>query len=90
MLRQRVYQIAFGYEDGDDCTQLQSNSIFKLCAGKLPGTDPDLASQPTMCRLENSVSISELYVHLGKITLLSIRPNHQFSFFQIIIYINEI
>ena len=61
MLRQRIFQIACGYEDGNDCNQLRSDSIFKLCAGKLPETDPDLASQPTMCRLENSVSNSDLY-----------------------------
>ena len=61
MLRQRIYQIACGYEDGNDCNELRSDPVFKLCAGKLPETDPDLASQPTMCRLENSVSNSELY-----------------------------
>ena len=61
MFRQRIYQIACGYEDGNDCNELRSDPVFKLCAGKLPETDPDLASQPTMCRLENSVSNSELY-----------------------------
>ena len=61
MLRQRIFQIACGYEDGNDCNELRSDPIFKLCAGKLPETDFDLASQPTMCRLENSVSNSELY-----------------------------
>ena len=61
MVKQRTFQIACGYEDGNDCNELRSDSIFKLCAGKLPETDPDLASQPTMCRLENSVSNSELY-----------------------------
>ena len=61
MLRQRIYQIACGYEDGNDCNELRSDSIFKLYAGRLCETDPDLASQPTMCRLENSVSNSDLY-----------------------------
>ncbi len=61
MLRQRTFQIACGYEDGNDCNELRSDAIFKLCAGKLPETDPDLASQPTMSRLENSISNTELY-----------------------------
>ena len=61
MIRQRVIQIACGYEDGNDCNQLRSDAIFKLCAGRLPESDSDLASQPTMCRLENSVSATELY-----------------------------
>ena len=61
MLKQRIFQIACGYEDGNDCDQLKTDPVFKVCAGKLPETDPDLASQPTMCRLENSVSATELY-----------------------------
>ncbi len=61
MLRQRVFQIACGYEDGNDSDQLRSDSVFKLCAGKLPETDGDLASQPTMSRFENSISATELY-----------------------------
>ncbi len=61
MLKQRTFQIACGYEDGNDCNELRSDSVFKLCAGKLPETDSDLASQSTMCRFENSVSNSELY-----------------------------
>ena len=61
MLRQRIFQIACGYEDGNDCNQLRSDPVFKVCAGKLPESESDLASQPTMCRLENSVTNRELY-----------------------------
>ena len=61
LIRQRVFQISCGYEDGNDCNQLRSDAIFKLCAGRLPESEGDLASQPTMCRLENSVSSKELY-----------------------------
>src|SRR5208283_1463241 len=60
MVNQRVLQIAAGYEDANDCNSLKSDNILKLCSGRLP-TDNDLASQPTMCRLENSVSNRELY-----------------------------
>jgi hypothetical protein len=34
---QRVFQIAFGYEGGNDSHQEQSYFAFKPCAGKLPG-----------------------------------------------------
>lgn len=59
-VRQRVFQIAAGYEDGDDCDALRNDSILKMCCGRQPdGTD--LCSQPTMSRLENHVQHTELY-----------------------------
>jgi len=61
LLSQRIYQIAAGYEDANDCNDLRSDSILKMCAGQFPTSDPDLASQPTMSRFENSVRRSELY-----------------------------
>lgn len=60
MLRQRSYQIACGYEDGDDCDHLKSDPAFKVAAGRDPQYSPDLASQPTMSRLENMVTIRDL------------------------------
>ena len=65
LLTQRVFQIAAGYEDCNDCDDLRSDMIFKLCAGRLPQSDNDLASQPTMSRLENSVTNTDLLC-LGK------------------------
>ena len=61
LISQRVYQIAAGYEDANDCDALRRDSIFKLCSDKLPISGDELASQPTMSRFENSVSRSELY-----------------------------
>ena len=61
LLSQRIYQIAAGYEDSNDCDELRSDSVFKICSGKLPQSEGDLASQPTMSRFENSVRRSELY-----------------------------
>jgi hypothetical protein len=49
MLRQRIYQIAAGYEDCDDADTLRTDPIFQTIVGK---SDP-LASQPTLSRLEN-------------------------------------
>jgi hypothetical protein len=54
LVRQRVYQIACGYEDQDDADALRSDPLLKLVLGRLPETDPDLASQPTISRLENA------------------------------------
>jgi len=61
IVSQRVYQIAAGYEDANDCNFLRNDAILKICAGQLPETDNDLASQPTMSRFENSLSHTELY-----------------------------
>ena len=61
LVKQRVYQIAAGYEDANDCNSLRSDAILKLCSEKLPETDLDLGSQPTMCRFENSIRRTELY-----------------------------
>lgn len=59
MLTQRITQICCGYEDADDCDALRDDPLFKLAAGRLPEEDA-LASQPTMSRLENRVSVNEL------------------------------
>ena len=61
MVRQRVYQIIAGYEDADDCDRLRSDGMLKLCAGRRPSDEIHLASQPTMCRLENKLTRQELY-----------------------------
>jgi hypothetical protein len=54
LVRQRIYQIIAGYEDCNDAGVLRHDSIFKLISGRAPEESP-LASQPTLCRLENSV-----------------------------------
>lgn len=60
MIRQRVGQIACGYEDANDCDALRHDSALKMLAGRKP-SDGDLCSQPTMTRLENHVAKRELY-----------------------------
>lgn len=59
MLRQRIFGIACGYEDCNDFDTLCSDPLFKI-ADRRPMTDGDLASQPTLSRLENSVGSREL------------------------------
>jgi Transposase DDE domain group 1 len=60
LLRQRVFQIAAGYEDQDDSDTLRSDPIFKMLLGRAPPAGADLASQPTMSRFENGITSYEL------------------------------
>ena len=60
MVRQRIYGILADYEDQNDHDTLRSDPIFKMIADRLPD-DPDLASQPTLSRFENAVSIADLW-----------------------------
>lgn len=59
MVQQRVFGIIAGYEDQNDHDTLRSDPIFKLIANYDPGDD-DLASQPTISRLENAVTAGDL------------------------------
>jgi hypothetical protein len=43
-----------GYEDQNDSDTLRSDPLLKMVCGRLPETDGDLASQPTISRLENA------------------------------------
>jgi Transposase DDE domain group 1 len=61
LLKQRVLQIAAGYEDANDANTLRHDPIFKLLLGRLPESGAPLASQPTISRFENQVSRTELY-----------------------------
>ena len=61
LLRQRVFQITQGYEDANDCNDLRGDPAFKVGCERAPLSGNDLASQPTMSRLENRVSRSDLY-----------------------------
>lgn len=60
MLRQRLYGILAEYEDCNDHATLRDDPIFKIVVGRKPEDDP-LASQPTLSRFENAVSIPALY-----------------------------
>jgi hypothetical protein len=61
LLKQRVFQIAAGYEDANDANTLRDDPIFKLLLDRLPATGAPLASQPTISRFENRASRTELY-----------------------------
>ena len=59
MIGFRMKMIAAGYEDGNDATRLRSDPIFKMAEGTLP-SGRDLASQSTICRLENLPDLRSL------------------------------
>lgn len=61
LLRQRVFQIAGGYQDQDDSDSLRDDPILKLLLGRAPETGAALASQPTISRFENGVGPKTLY-----------------------------
>ena len=60
LLTQRIRQIACGYEDGDDADDLRTDPGFKAACDRLP-SGADLASQPTMSRFENALSLKDVY-----------------------------
>src|SRR4051794_20419435 len=55
ILCERVFAIACGYEDANDLDTLRNDPALKLACGRRPKTQPALASQPTISRLENAV-----------------------------------
>lgn len=62
LLRQRIYQSACGYADGNDANSLRRDPMFKLAVERAPlDADNDLASGPTFSRLENSLSRKDIY-----------------------------
>ena len=61
MVRQRIYGALADYEDQNDHDILRHDPVFQLICGRTPGgEEAALASQPTLSRFENSVSISDL------------------------------
>jgi hypothetical protein len=54
-LRQRVFQIALGYEDQNDATGLRDDPLWKASCDRLPKDDAALSSQPTLSRFEHAV-----------------------------------
>lgn len=61
LLRQRVIAIGCGYEDANDFDYLCTDPALKVACGRAPKSDPDLASQPTLSRLENRVNSKDIY-----------------------------
>lgn len=54
VLRQRAFGIGNGYEDANDAGRLRDDPTHQLMLGRAPGVGNELASQPTISRLENA------------------------------------
>lgn len=62
LLTQRVFQIASGYEDGNDANTLRRDPLFKLAAERAPlDADNALACGATFSRLESALRRSDIY-----------------------------
>jgi hypothetical protein len=62
LVAQRIYQLAAGYADANDANHLRHDPVFKLGVERCP-LDPahDLASAPTLSRLEHQMDRKDLY-----------------------------
>jgi hypothetical protein len=61
LLRQRIFQMACGYEEANDGDSLRRDPACKAACARLPIVGEDRASQPTMSRLDKAPRRSELY-----------------------------
>ena len=62
LLTKRIFQIASGYEDGNDANTLRHDPLFKLSAGRAPLYAVRLlACGATFSRLEGSLRRSDIY-----------------------------
>jgi hypothetical protein len=76
--RQRVYQIALGYEDCNDADRLRHDPLLKTACDRRPKDEAGLSSQPTLSRLENQMpghAIGRLTRALERLWLDSLSPD---------------
>jgi hypothetical protein len=76
LLRQRIYQVVAGYEDCNDANLLRKDPALKAACDRLL-SDKDLASQPTLSRLENAVTTRDLYRMAEGFVQLYIKRNRK-------------
>jgi hypothetical protein len=74
LLRQRIYQVVAGYEDCNDANLLRKDPALKAACDRLLSDNP-LASQPTLSRLENSVTTKDLFRMAEQFLQIYIRRN---------------
>jgi hypothetical protein len=59
LLKQRIFQIAQGYADGNDANTLRQDPLLQVAVGRAPQAGP-LAGQSTFSRFENAVTAADL------------------------------
>jgi len=78
-IRQRVYQLALGYEDGNDANWLREDRLLKTVCDRLPDDDP-LSAQPTVSRFEQAVdmrALNQMCFLLEYTWIRSLEPDRQ-------------
>lgn len=60
LLRQRIFQISAGYEDANDSDSLRKDSVMKMICNEESSNEKELGSQPTITRLENRITNSDI------------------------------
>lgn len=73
LTRQRIFSLASGYPDCNDADHLKQDPILKLLCDRDPITGDDLGSQPTLSRLENSVTRGQLLNMSGRVADVILR-----------------
>lgn len=59
-VRQRLYQIALGYEDCNDADTLRHDPLLQTVCDRPGGDRQGLSSQPTLSRFENAVGMRQI------------------------------
>lgn len=59
-VRQRVFQIALGYEDANDADTLRLDPVLQTVCDRAPDDPQGLSSQPTLSRFENDLDGASL------------------------------
>jgi hypothetical protein len=65
-IRQRVFQIALGYEDQNDAATLRTDPLARAMCDRMPDDERGLSSQPTLSRLEHAVKARDV-VHMQRL-----------------------
>ena len=76
LLAQRIIAIAMGYPDGNDAARLAKDPIHKLIVERDPVRGADLASQPTLSRLENNLTLRSAF-RLGRALVDTVIEHHR-------------
>jgi hypothetical protein len=59
-VRQRLFQLALGYEDCNDANHLRHDPVLLAACGRAADCDAGLSSQPTLSRFENALTARAL------------------------------
>jgi hypothetical protein len=76
LFAQRIFAIAMGYPDGNDAARLAADPVHKLVVERDPIRGDDLASQPTLSRFENGLSLRDMY-QLGRVLADTVIDHHR-------------